>query len=136
MWGKKVVSDRHLWINSLTFNTFYFIVFPSAIAIYWGKGADHLILPHIKLFEKGNGVFNLAPRFIFCMIFEKKKLFLTPYSINWPNFIVWLCLLLEILDNMCIAITCHPGCDVINFEIRLTLAFLSSHFPTWPKKPG
>ena len=28
------------------------------------------------------------------------------YSINWPNFIAWLPLLLEILDNMCIAIVC------------------------------
>ena len=28
------------------------------------------------------------------------------YSINWPNFIAWLALLLEILGNMCIAIVC------------------------------
>ena len=34
------------------------------------------------------------------------KMFLMLYSINWPNFIVWLPLLLEILGNMYIAIVC------------------------------
>ena len=40
------------------------------------------------------------------------------YSINWANIIVWLPLLFEILDNICIAIVCFPGCDVMNFEIN------------------
>ena len=26
---------------------------------------------------------------------------------------------LEILGNMCIAIVCFPGCEVINFEVNL-----------------
>ena len=39
--------------------------------------------------------------------------------INWPNFIVWLRLLCEILGNMSIAIVCKPGCDVMNFEDNL-----------------
>ena len=34
------------------------------------------------------------------------KMFLMLYSINRPNFIAWLPSLLEILDNMCIAIVC------------------------------
>ena len=34
------------------------------------------------------------------------KMFLMLYSINWPNFIAWLLLLLEILCNMFIAILC------------------------------
>ena len=34
------------------------------------------------------------------------KMFLMLYSFNWPNFIAWLPLLLEILANMCIAIVC------------------------------
>ena len=46
------------------------------------------------------------------------KMFLMLYSINWPNFIAWLLLLLEILGNMCIAIVCSPGCDVMDFEIK------------------
>ena len=42
-----------------------------------------------------------------------RKMFLVLYAIIiWPNFIVWLPLLLEILGNMCIG-------DIINFEINL-----------------
>ena len=41
------------------------------------------------------------------------------YSINRPNFIVWLHLLVEILGNMSTAIICFPGYDVINFEINI-----------------
>ena len=41
------------------------------------------------------------------------------YSINWPNFIVWLILLCELLGNICIEIVCYPDCGVINFEINL-----------------
>ena len=48
-----------------------------------------------------------------------RKIFLILHSMNWPDFIVWLPLLLEILGNMCIAIVCFSGCDVINFEIKL-----------------
>ena len=40
-------------------------------------------------------------------------------STNVPNFIVGLPLLLEILDNTCVAIVCFLGCDVMNFEINL-----------------
>ena len=43
------------------------------------------------------------------------------YSINQPNFMAWLPLLLEILGNMCIAIVCYPGCDVMDFEINLII---------------
>ena len=35
---------------------------------------------------------------------------------------------------MCITIICFPADDVINFEINH--CFLSSRFPTRPKKPG
>ena len=41
------------------------------------------------------------------------------YSINWPNLIVWLSLLFELLGKMCIAIFYFPSCYVINFEIYL-----------------
>ena len=39
-------------------------------------------------------------------------------SINWPNFIAWLPLQLNILGNMCIAIVVFSGCETINFEIN------------------
>ena len=51
---------------------------------------------------------------------SSRKIFLILYSINWPNFIVCLLLLLEILDNIYIGIVCFAGCDVINFENYLT----------------
>ena len=56
--------------------------------------------------------------------FSKKCVCLMLYSINWPNFIVWLPLLLEILGIMCIAIVCFPGGDLINFEINLLYKIL------------
>ena len=46
-------------------------------------------------------------------------MFLMLYSIDWPNFIGWLFLLLKILVNLCIAIVCFPGYGVRNFEINL-----------------
>ena len=35
-----------------------------------------------------------------------RRMFLLLYSINWPNFIVWLPLIREILGNMCTVIVC------------------------------
>ena len=58
-------------------------------------------------------------KLIFCLIFWRKFILLL-YSINWPNSIVWLPLLREILGNMCIAVVSYPGCDVIYFEINFT----------------
>ena len=55
-----------------------------------------------------------------------RKIFLTLYAIKWLNLIAWLPLLLEILGNMCIIITCFPVCDVIKFEI--TFSFLIKPF--------
>ena len=58
-------------------------------------------------------------------------MFLMLYSINLPNFIVWLTLLLEILGNICIAMVCFLGNDVKRFEINLNL--LIRRFSTWPE---
>ena len=65
--------------------------------------------------EKGLGILSL-PRFLYEFL---RKMFLMLYSINWPIFIAWLPLLLEILVNMYIAIVCLPVWDVIDFEINL-----------------
>ena len=54
------------------------------------------------------------------------------YSINWPNYVVWLPLLLEILGNICITTVFYPGCDVIKFET--TLIFLIKLFCYLTKK--
>ena len=47
------------------------------------------------------------------------KVYLMLYSINWPNLIAWLSLLLKILGKTCIVIVCCPACDVMDFEINL-----------------
>ena len=70
--------------------------------------------------EKGSGM--VSP-----LHFVYEKMFLMLFSINWPNFINWLHLLLEILVNMCITIVCCPGCDAINIEINL-IFFMKSFF--------
>ena len=50
-----------------------------------------------------------------------RKILLVLYSINWPNFMVWLPLRLEILGNTCIAVVCFPVCAVVNIKINLIL---------------
>ena len=63
-----------------------------------------------------------------------KKIFLTLCSINWPNFMVWLLLLLKTLANMSIVIIWVPVCHVINFEINLS--FLIKPVSYMTKKSG
>ena len=69
---------------------------------------------NIYLLDKDLGVVS-TPHFVYDF---STKLFLMLRSINWPNFIAKLPLLLEILGNICIAIVCYPGCDVMDFEIN------------------
>ena len=52
--------------------------------------------------DKGLGIVS-PPHFVYDF---PTKMFFMLYSINGPNFIVWLPLLFEILGNMCIAIVC------------------------------
>ena len=64
---------------------------------YWSR--DTL---NFDFLDKGLGTVS-PPHFVYDF---STKLFLTLYSINWPNLIAWLPLLLEILNNMCIATVC------------------------------
>ena len=52
--------------------------------------------------DKGLGIVSPAH---FMYDFSTKTILML-YSVNGPNFIAWLSLLLEILGNMCIAIVC------------------------------
>ena len=61
-----------------------------------------------------------------------RKIFLLLYSICWLSLILWLPLLLEIMSNMYIAITCCAACNFIRFEIYLS--FLIKPFPCSMKK--
>ena len=57
---------------------------------------------NFEFLEKGMGIVSQAH---FAYEFSTKMLLIL-CSINCPNFIVWLPLLLEILGNICIAIVC------------------------------
>ena len=56
------------------------------------------------------------------------------HFINGSNLIAYLCLLLEIPANMCIAIICYPVYDLKNFEI--IQSFFIKLFFCMPKKSG
>ena len=58
---------------------------------YWSRD-----MFNFDFLEKGQRIVSPL-RFVY---YFSKKLFLMLYSINWPNFIVWLSLRLEILLNM------------------------------------
>ena len=67
--------------------------------------------------EKELGLFSL-PYFAYDF---SRKVFHMLYSINCPNFIGWLPLLLEILGDMGIGIVSYLFCDAINFEIYFSV---------------
>ena len=95
-----------------------------------------LLFVQIEVYKNNLELRCLPLAFTFCKAFYKTKrgrelvsiphfsdefltkVFLRLYFINWPNFIVWLPLLLEIMGTICIVIICWPVCDVINFEIN------------------
>ena len=93
--------------------TFIFKIYPEDEA---GRLVPDLFLYFFKklAYNKSKLYEDYWPRDIW--FFKKNVL----YSINWPNFIVWLPLLFEILVNMCIPIVHFPDCDVIDFEINHT----------------
>ena len=59
-----------------------------------------------SFFKKTRRGLKLVSLSHFLHDFWKKKIFPLLYSINWPNFIVWLPLLREIIGNISIAIVC------------------------------
>ena len=77
---------------------------------YWSR--DML---NLNFSEKGLGLISTL-HFVYNV---STKMFLMLYSTNWSNFIVWMPLFLEIMDNICVVIICQPGCDVIKFQINL-----------------
>ena len=83
---------------------------------------------HFLFFRKGTSFLTT-----FCVWFFR-KIFLMLYSIKWPNFIVRLSSLLEILDSICIVITCYQVCDVINFVTNFS--FIVKSFFCMIKKIG
>ena len=72
-------------------------------------------MPNLDFVEKGLGLAS-PPYFVYDF---SRKIFFMLYSINRPNFIVWLPIGLRILGNMCIPVVFYRGCGVINFVINL-----------------
>ena len=121
MWGRnysltlllKSPNWAYLWIpHFIQFVLLYGEL--GTFEIYWNQAADHLLLPHINLFfflKKKKRSLELVslPYFLHDYL---RKIFILLYSINWPNSIIWLPLLRQILSNMCIVIVCAAGCDV------------------------
>ena len=67
------------------------------------------------------------PHFVYD--FSRKKFHML-HSINWPNFVFWLSLLLTILSNMCITIVLQSGCSVMKFENNLIFLIKSFCYMT------
>ena len=114
-------SWAYLWINSLKLYIVCFYCMAN-----WGLSkynetklwTTYMSSSHIKLFWKVKRGLELVSQPYFAHSFWR-KIFPLLCSINWRNFTVWLPFLCEILGNMCIAIVCKPGCDVMNFEANL-----------------
>ena len=82
---------------------------------YWSR--DVL---NFSFLEKGLEVVS-RPYFVYEF---STKMFLMFYSRNWPNFIVWLPLLLEILANLCIAIVCQPKIAIVWLDLSNQAVFI------------
>ena len=101
----KYKNWAYLWINSLKL---YKIVFIACLSnsgspkTYQNNGADHLLPPYIKLFEKTKRYLELVSSHFLHDFWRKISLPL--YFINWANFIAWLTVLLEMLGSTCIMI--------------------------------
>ena len=119
----------YLWINSLNFIQFVFIV-----GLSWGLPKYFyliFIFTSYRAFLRQKEVWNYSPCLIFCMSFEK-KIFLKLHSGNWWNWIVWF-LLLTLDTELYVYCNCLlPS----SWHIFWNLALLSSRFPTWPNKSG
>ena len=116
----KTENWAYLWINSLKFYTvcFYYMAswwLSKYIETKLHSTCFHLILRFFKTYIKRGLELVSLSHFLHNLW---RKIFLLLYSINWPNFIVWLPLLCKILGNMCIEFFCKPGYDIMNFEVN------------------
>ena len=81
------------------------------LPIYLAYNKNKLYKLKTNFSEKGVGLVS-PPHFVYDF---SRKLFLMLHSFDWPNFTVWLPLILEMLDNMRITIVWN-----LKFEINLT----------------
>ena len=62
------------------------------------------------------------PHFVYDFL---REVFLMLYSINWPNFIVWLPLLLEVIRYYLYYNYLFPSYVVIYFEINFEISYMA-----------
>ena len=109
-WGKEA-SSRALFYFSKNLNMRWKQGVCSLISIYFDspqlayklyKTLDYWSrdVLNFNFSEKGLGLVS-PPHFVYDF---SRKMFLMLHCINWPNFIAWLPLLLDILGNICITI--------------------------------
>ena len=96
IWGKSKWSAAQFQCMYIALNVGYNKNKLHKTLDYWSRDMLNFNFP-----EKGMGLV-FPPHFVDDF---SRKMFLL-YSINWPNFIVWLPLVLKILGNMCITIVC------------------------------
>ena len=113
IWGKSNCFAAWFQYISIVLNLAYYENKQIKNLGYWPRN-----ILDFGLLEKGLGI--VSPLH-FAHDFSR-KVFVMSYCINWPNFIIWSPLILEILGNMCIATVFFRGCDVINFEINFYLS--------------
>ena len=121
IWGESNWSSVFFQYISIPLNLAYNKNILYKTLHYWSRD-----MSNFDFLEKGLEIVS-PPYFVHDF---SRKIFLMLYSINWANFIVWLSLLLEIWDNMCIEIVSFPGCEVINFEINLIFLINPSFYMT------
>ena len=81
----------------------------------------------LRYFIKGSETSHLDMHFVYDFW---RKILPILCSTNWPNFSVWLPLLLEIWDNICIVTIFCQICEVINCEMNLSFLIKTFFYVT------
>ena len=125
----KIQNWAYLWIINLKFYTVCFYSMSSwGLSKYIFKlSCTPLAFTSFKASLKNKKDIELVSLPDFLHYFSR-IMFLLLYPINLPNFIVWLPLLREILDNVCMAMVCWPVYHLTIFEIN-HIFLIKSFFP-------
>ena len=109
----------YLWINSQKFYAVCFYCMPvEGYQNILKLSCRPLAFTLYKAFLKNKKRSGTILPVLLCACLLKKNISRVIFY-NWPNFIVYLPLVREMLANMCISIVCWLGCDFTNFEINL-----------------
>ena len=118
----------YLWINSLKcYKCYCYCLLYAQVEVYQNISKlsywPFAFILYTEYKKTWTGT-SLPTSYFTCSL--KENVFLMLYFVIWPNFIVWLLLLLELLGNMCTVNICFTVCDIIKFEINHS--FLNKSF--------